>query len=393
MHPGLRWTSKRTLWHLALLFALSLGGVQVGSAQVGSTQVGSAQTDRHTVSAGETLYSIARRYDTSVAALQQQNGLRGNTIRVGQQLVVPSRVGVGGESYTAIPGLPPGFRLHTVARGESMNDVAVRYGLTLEQILAVNPEIEGIWQIDIGTELRVPPRPGVLTRLLPDQNLLALALEYDASPGDIVRANGLERLSDARPAQLLFIPTDRVVTRQTVANATSGNEAELLATTATTSLRDQHLAAQQQLLGLSATLLAGFRYEPEQQGYLWPLTVRGQITSRFGRRNISVGGNTFHGGLDIAAPTGTPIVSSRSGFVSRSGWIGAYGYAVYVDHGDGTQTRYAHMSQISVRSGQQVDRGQQLGLVGSTGASTGPHLHFEIRNNGYATDPLGYLLP
>ncbi|MDZ7704121.1 MAG: LysM peptidoglycan-binding domain-containing M23 family metallopeptidase [Trueperaceae bacterium] len=364
-----------------MLFALLIGGAQTGSAQ----------TDRHTVSAGETLYSIARRYDTSVAALQQQNGLRGNTIRVGQQLVVPSRAGVGGESHPAVPGLPPGFRLHTVARGESMNDVAVRYGLTLKQVLAVNPEIEGIWQIDIGTELRVPPRPGVLTRLLPDQSLLALALEYDASPGDIVRANGLERLSEARPAQLLFIPTDQIPTQQTATAATTENEAELFATTAP--LRDQHLVAQQQLLGRSATLLASFRYEPEQQGYLWPLTVRGQITSRFGRRNISVGGNTFHGGLDIAAPTGTPIVSSRSGVVSRSGWIGAYGYAVYVDHGDGTQTRYAHMSQISVRSGQRVERGQQLGLVGSTGASTGPHLHFEIRNNGYATDPLGYLLP
>lgn len=366
------------------LLALLLLGTLVG---------GYAQSGRHTVTTGETLYSIAQLYNTSVAALQQQNSLRGPTIRVGQQLVVPSAEGVGGESYPSIPGLPPEFRLHTVARGESMDEVASQYGLTLEQVMAANPEIEGIWQIDIGTELRIPPRPGIVTRLLPDQSLLALALEYDASPGDIVRANGLTRLSDARPSQLLFIPTDRVVTQQTVAAATSGDEAELLATTATTSLRDQHYIAQQQLLGRAVTLLESYRYEPEQQGYAWPLSVRGRITSRFGRRNISVGGNTFHGGVDIAAPTGTPIVSSKSGFVSRSGWIGAYGYAVYVDHGDGTQTRYAHMSQISVRSGQRVERGQQLGSVGSTGASTGPHLHFEIRNNGYATDPLGYLLP
>lgn len=124
--------------------------------------------------------------------------------------------------------------------------------------------------------------------------------------------------------------------------------------------------------------------------YLWP--VEGRISSAFGWRTIAVAGNRFHGGIDIAAPTGTPIRAARGGVVSRAGWVGAYGFLVIVDHGGGWETRYAHLSRIDVQSGQRVAQGGVVGLVGSTGASTGPHLHFEVRRDGIALDPLAFLV-
>ena len=124
-------------------------------------------------------------------------------------------------------------------------------------------------------------------------------------------------------------------------------------------------------------------------GYVWPL--EGRISSGFGWRSISVAGNRFHGGIDIAAPSGTPVRAARGGIVTRAGWVGAYGYLIVLDHGGGWETRYAHLSRIDVRLGERVAQGAVVGLVGSTGASTGPHLHFEVRRDGLALDPLAYL--
>jgi murein DD-endopeptidase MepM/ murein hydrolase activator NlpD len=119
-------------------------------------------------------------------------------------------------------------------------------------------------------------------------------------------------------------------------------------------------------------------------GLIWP--VNGPVTSGFGPR-----WGRMHEGIDIAAPSGTPIVASAAGTVIHAGWLGGYGNLVVVDHGNGLATAYAHASAILVSVGQQVSQGQTLALVGSTGHSTGPHLHFEVRVNGLAVDPLLYL--
>ncbi len=126
-----------------------------------------------------------------------------------------------------------------------------------------------------------------------------------------------------------------------------------------------------------------------ESGYVQP--VAGRLSSPFGWRNISVNGNRFHGGADFAADAGTRVVAARSGVVTRAGWWGTYGYVVVLDHGDGSETRYAHLSAIYVPVGATVRQGDGVGAVGSTGASTGPHLHFEIRLDGTAVDPMPYL--
>lgn len=117
--------------------------------------------------------------------------------------------------------------------------------------------------------------------------------------------------------------------------------------------------------------------------------VSGIISSRFGARsNIRV---SSHTGLDIATSTGTPIKAAASGTVTFSGWKGSYGYLLVVTHSNGVQTYYGHCQKLYVSTGQTVTQGQTIAAVGSTGNSTGPHLHFEIRVNGVAYNPQNYL--
>ncbi len=122
----------------------------------------------------------------------------------------------------------------------------------------------------------------------------------------------------------------------------------------------------------------------------WPVPSSHNITSPFGFRIHPISGDTkFHNGIDISCGTGAAIVSANSGTVFYAGWLGGYGNTVIVDHGGGISTLYAHNSAIYVSPGQKVSRGQSIAGAGSTGASTGTHLHFEVRVNGSPVNPQG----
>jgi murein DD-endopeptidase MepM/ murein hydrolase activator NlpD len=123
---------------------------------------------------------------------------------------------------------------------------------------------------------------------------------------------------------------------------------------------------------------------PSSAGLIWP--VSGPINSPYGMR-----WGSLHPGIDIGAGTGTPIKAAASGRVVVAGYSGGYGNLTVIDHGNGIVTAYAHQSSLAASAGQQVAQGQVIGYVGSTGFSTGPHLHFEVRVNGSPVDPLGYL--
>lgn len=124
---------------------------------------------------------------------------------------------------------------------------------------------------------------------------------------------------------------------------------------------------------------------------IWP--VAGPISSYYGYRTSPGGiGSTFHEGVDIAGDYGTPISATAAGTVTQAGWVGGYGYIVEVKHADGIVTRYGHNSAVLVYEGQHVDQGSMIALMGSTGNSTGPHCHYEVRIHGEAVDPM-YFLP
>ncbi len=124
--------------------------------------------------------------------------------------------------------------------------------------------------------------------------------------------------------------------------------------------------------------------------FLWP--TNGKISSRFGLRTSKASGNTrMHNGMDIYAPGGTPVIAADSGQVITAEYDGGYGYSLLVYHGGGVATFYAHLSGFNVAAGQYVEKGQTIGYVGSTGYSTGNHLHFEVRINGQPQNPANYL--
>lgn len=118
-----------------------------------------------------------------------------------------------------------------------------------------------------------------------------------------------------------------------------------------------------------------------------------RMTSDYGMRTHPVlGGRRSHNGIDLAAPTGTPVYATADGIVSRANRFSSYGLYVSIEHGAKLQTRFAHLSKLAVADGQRVKKGDVIGYVGSTGRSTGPHLHYEVRVDGQAVNPIPYMV-
>ncbi len=180
-------------------------------------------------------------------------------------------------------------------------------------------------------------------------------------------------------------------TQQGLAGARAGKQQALAAVK---SSEDQFIAEANALEASSAAIAAQLRAahgtsdptptSPSAAGLIWP--AAGPVTSPFGMR-----WGRMHDGIDIGAPMGAPIHAAASGTVIYAGWMSGYGNLTVIDHGGGLATAYGHQSRLDVAVNDQVTQGQQIGLVGSTGHSTGPHLHFEVRVNGVPVDPMGYL--
>jgi murein DD-endopeptidase MepM/ murein hydrolase activator NlpD len=133
------------------------------------------------------------------------------------------------------------------------------------------------------------------------------------------------------------------------------------------------------------------RWQVNVRPSLWP--VSGRLLSSYGSRNdpFSGEGSGFHTGVDLSAGSGTRVLATADGVVSRAQWMSGYGRLVVVDHGNGMETYYAHLSKFTVMPGQEVRLGQQIGLSGGTGRVTGPHLHYEVRLAGTPVNPYPYL--
>ena len=212
--------------------------------------------------------------------------------------------------------------------------------------------------------------------------MITAATKSDVADATAVLARETERQRAAR---------DALVVRQNALAAARSNQRSLLASVRSARQKDEEDLAQMQ--AASAAIAAKIRAHQSStgssgdgtssSGLVWP--VNGPITSGFGWR-----WGRMHEGIDIGVPCGTPIHAAASGTVIYSGWMDGYGNFVVIDHGNGLATAYGHQSAIYV-SGGSVSQGQSIGAVGSTGNSTGCHLHFEVRVNGNPVDPLGYL--
>ena len=201
------------------------------------------------------------------------------------------------------------------------------------------------------------------------------------------------RAVQARTEQVRAVRDELLASRRELVSARSTKRVNLADVRAS---ERQAVAESQALERVSAALGAQIRAAqaassysppssaPSASGFIWP--VNGPVVSPFGMR-----WGRMHTGIDIGVSYGTPIHAAASGQVIYAGWMEGYGNLVFIDHGRGISTGYAHQSGIAVSNGQSVTQGQVIGYVGCTGHCFGPHLHFEVRVNGTPVDPLGYL--
>ena len=243
---------------------------------------------------------------------------------------------------------------YQVRSGDNLQKIAARYGLRPETIQWANPALESNPDLlRIGDELIIPPVDGVLHVVRPGDTLSSLAAKFKAEISDIV----------AHPMNVLESVDTPI-----------GRGKQLIIPHGTKPYVARQVAIYQGPVPATAARGSGH--------FAWP--VSGHITQQFW------GG---HRAIDVGAWTGAPIVAADSGYVVKAshGWNGGYGRMVMIDHGNGFVSLYAHMNTIYVRQGENIAKGEQLGTVGNTGRSTGPHLHFEVRQQGTARNPFYYL--
>jgi murein DD-endopeptidase MepM/ murein hydrolase activator NlpD len=277
-------------------------------------------------------------------------------------------------------GQPPTVTTYVAVAGDSLKSVARSHGIDLATLLGANPGVAlHPDHLDVGDLLRIPPTHGVVATADGVHTLGQLAGEHAADSGMAATYNR------ARPDQVLPAGREVVLPR-----ATPDLPAVARAALAQVAAEDlaEHEASTLSVAGAGTSTPLPTAVQPYRA--VWP--VEGRLSTPFG----AIGPLSPHGhtGIDIAAPSGAPIVSDDAGVVRTAGWnTGGYGNLVVVVHSDGFETWYGHLSAFSVRVGQTVGRGDPIGRVGSTGLSTGPHLHWEVRSaEGQRLNPLRFLV-
>jgi len=280
----------------------------------------------------------------------------------GSALIKPNIIS-GGSLTTEPDNSRDAVAIYTVQPGESIGTIADRFGVSITTILwANNLTIRSY--IRPGDQLKILPTSGLIHKVKKGDNIAKIAKLYNANAEQIIKANKLQTNgTDIAVGEELIIP--------------GGTKPQTAVAQITTPSTRQY----QQLQNIAAPPASSAT--PSNSGYMWPAGVH-RITQYYSWR---------HTGVDIAGPIGTPLYAAKAGTVIRSqcGWNGGYGCHIIIDHGNGITTLYGHASRLLVSVGDEVEQGQTIGLMGSTGRSTGPHCHFEVRINNKRTNPLQYV--
>ena len=239
------------------------------------------------------------------------------------------------------------FSEYKVCSGDTISGISRKFGLSnISTLIAVNG-ISNVRQLKSGQNLKIPSADGLVHSVKSGDSLSSLSVKYGVTVEDLLDVNDLES-QVLTAGQILFIPGARLS---------------------------------------SETLRMAMG-----ELFTWPLKGSWRLTSNYGRRaDPFTGVTSFHTGIDMAMPSGTPVYSSMSGKIESVGYTNIFGNYVIIKHVNGYQTLYAHLTKSLVKSGQNVAQGAKIGLVGSTGYSTGPHLHFTVFKNGKLVDPMTVL--
>ncbi|MEA3507726.1 MAG: LysM peptidoglycan-binding domain-containing M23 family metallopeptidase [Synergistota bacterium] len=216
--------------------------------------------------------------------------------------------------------------------------------------------------------------PWTTHKVEPGESIDSLSLEFGLSPGTILLANEIRSEAGVSTGDTLYIPRDENSVLETMAEVRARKQGKSTS---------ERYTQPDEGIPVPAAKPAQQR-QVETDSLIWP--VDGVLYSPFGWRH-----GRFHTGIDISAPSGTPIKAARGGVVVRTGWRRGYGRVLLLDHGDGMFTRYAHCLKILVKEGQRVGKGQKIALLGRSGRATGNHLHFEVVTGGKHRNPVNYL--
>jgi murein DD-endopeptidase MepM/ murein hydrolase activator NlpD len=321
------------------------------------------------VAAGDTLSQIAESHGLTIKEIMQANELTDeHKLREGQILYVPNSSEFVLETLAHVRKLKNEeisrkkqakavkITNYVVKDGDTLWSIANAFDLDINSLFGCN-KLSDSSVLKVGTTIRVPNQDGIMLVVKSGQTLDNLAKEYGIFAEAVLSANEMSPGDALIAGREIFLPGAKV----SAFVESNGTKAAVARSRVSAS-----------------------------QGFGWP--VVGKISSQFGWRKDPVrGGRDFHTGLDIRAPRGRQIVASQGGKVVHSGWMGGYGKTIVISHPGGVTTLYAHCSSLLVKVGANVRRGQKIALVGSTGRSTGNHVHFEVRKNGTPMNPLKYI--
>ena len=247
---------------------------------------------------------------------------------------------------------------YVIQSGDTISSIANNFGLNVNTILWEN-NLSSNSLIKPGTKLTILPSDGIMHTVAKNENISKIASKYGVTNEAIIDNNDIYENEALTIGQKLFIlGGKKIIEKTTVVNRSYSG---------TTINQNTNNA----------------NNKPAYTGgkLLWP-TVGSRITQYY---------SWSHKGLDIANKTGTPLYAAEDGVVEKSGWSNGYGYNVIINHGGGLKTLYGHASKLHVKAGDKVSRGDIIANMGSTGWSTGPHIHFEVRVNGVQQNPLNYI--
>ncbi len=261
--------------------------------------------------------------------------------------------------------------IYKVKAGDTLSEIVIENNIPMEELIAINDALE-----DENTTIRV------------DQELIITVPEPDLS----IIWKDEQVITEDYEAEIQYVPNDNWYTTQkvTLQEPSAGRRKVVAVTTYKNGVEQSREILKEEIYAEAVPKIVerGTKIPPT---YVKPI-AGGRVSSNFGGRSAPTkGASTNHKGIDWAVPIGTTVVASNAGTVTKAGWASGYGYAVYIRHADGRETRYAHLSKVLVKVGQTVSQGQRIALSGNSGRSTGPHLHFEIRINGTAVNPLKHL--
>lgn len=295
----------------------------------------------------------------------------GDTVEIVDAYLPENEISTLEEAVAQVTADQQKEQIYEVQAGDTLSQIAEDNGLPMDDLIAINPSLE-----DENSTIRTGDE---LIITVPEPELSVIHQErvytedsYDAPVEYIDNDSWYTTKSEVRQQPSAGF-------RKAAAVVTYRNDTEL---------SEEVVKEEVVYEAVPMVIERGTKVPPT---FIKPISG-GRLSSNYGRRSAPTkGASTNHQGVDWATPTGTAVMASSGGTVTRAGWASGYGYVVYIQHEGGRETRYGHLSRVLVSVGERVEQGEKIALSGNTGRSTGPHLHFELRINGASVNPFDYL--